>query len=78
MKFRLKQFIENAGTDRIVSSELRVQAGIVYLDTDTHFKYAQGNWHQLCGDVWVNLQGGVPDYEQGTMLDELLFYAVEA
>lgn len=78
MKFRLKQFIETTGVDRVVSSELRVQAGIVYLDTGIHFKYMNGNWYQLCEGVWVNLQGGVPDYERDTMLDELLFYAVEA
>lgn len=76
-KFRLKQFIDNVGVDRVIDDRLKVAGGVVFLDLDIHFKYTQGNWWQLCDTVWVNLQGGVPEYDQETMIDELLFEAKE-
>lgn len=76
MKFRLKQFIDNVGNDRVVDDKLKVSGGIVFLDLSIHFKYEQGNWWQLCDNTWVNLQGGVPDYSTETMLDELLFVEI--
>lgn len=60
----LKQIIENAGVDRVIDSNLYVKNGIVYLTLDnTQFKHENHNWYQLCGEKWVNLQGGVPSYE---------------
>lgn len=72
--YRLKQIIENAGADRVINNDLFVANGIVYLTIDrTRFKHEHHNWYQLCGETWVNLQGGVPDYESGIFLDDLLF-----
>jgi hypothetical protein len=75
--YRLKQIIENAGADRYINNDLSVTGGIVYLTVDgIKFKHESHNWHQLCGITWVNLQGGVPNYESETQLDELLFETV--
>ena len=68
---KLKQIIENVGADRQITPELKVENGVVYLDTETKFKYEQGNWWQWCDIHWVNLQGGVPDYETDVE-DEIL------
>lgn len=62
--YTLKQVIENAGADRVIDSNLYVNNGIVYLTLDNiKFKHENHNWYQLCGEKWVNLQGGVPAYE---------------
>ena len=60
---KLKQIIENVGADRQITPELKVENGVVYLETDNKYKYENGNWHMWCDIHWVNLQGGVPDYE---------------
>lgn len=78
MSFKIKQFIETTGKDRIINNVLCVKSGVVYLDLDNHFKFEHGNWHQLCGKTWVNLQGGVPVYETNELLDEDLFEPMEA
>lgn len=71
--YRLKQIIENAGADRVINNDLSVANGIVYLTSDgIQFKHESHNWYQLCGEKWVNLQGGVPSYESENLLDELL------
>ena len=70
----LKQIIENAGADRYINNDLSVTNGIVYLTVnEIRFKHEAHNWYQLCGEKWVNLQGGVPNYETEEQLDELLF-----
>lgn len=75
--YTLKQIIENAGPDRVIDSNLYVKNGIVYLTLDNiKFKHENHSWYQLCGEKWVNLQGGVPNYESETQLDELLFEEV--
>ena len=72
--YKLKQIIENAGADRVINNDLSVTNEIVYLTIDgTKFKHESHNWYQLCGEKWVNLQGGVPDYETEEFLGELLF-----
>lgn len=71
--YRIKCYIEEIGEDRKINNELRVEGGQIYLDINTHFKYKEGNWWQLCDNIWVNLQGGVPDYQQETNIDENLF-----
>lgn len=72
--YRLKQIIENAGADRVINNDLSVTDGIVYLTVDgVQFKHENHNWYQLCGEIWVDLQGGVPSYESEELLDELLF-----
>lgn len=61
--YKLKQVISNIGKDRKITDQLKVKNGIILLEScGIKFKYEQGNWYQLCGDKWVNLQGGVPDY----------------
>lgn len=75
--YRLKQIIENAGADRVINSDLSVTDGIVYLTVDgIRFKHENHNWYQLCGEKWIDLQGGVPSYESKEQLDELLFEEV--
>ena len=69
--YKIKQFIENAGKDRQITPELKVENGVVYLDTERKYKYEYGNWHIWCDFHWVNLQGGVPDYETDVE-DEIL------
>ena len=62
--YRLKSFIENIGQDREITKELKVENGIVYLETDENkYKYEYGNWYIWCDIHWVNLQGGIPNYE---------------
>lgn len=71
--YRLKQIIENAGADRVINNDLSVANGIVYLTVDgIRFKHESHNWHQLCGEKWVNLQGGVPNYESEELLDAVI------
>ena len=61
--YRLKQIIDNAGTDR-VNGNIEVKNGIVYIEIDNiKYKHECHNWYMLCGEKWVNLQGGVPNYE---------------
>ena len=66
---RLKQIIDNVGKDRQITPELKVEKGVVYLGDK--YKYENGNWHIWCDIHWVNLQGGVPDYETDVE-DEIL------
>ena len=69
----LKQIIENAGADRVINNDLSVADRIVYLTVDgIKFKHESHNWYQLCGETWVNLQGGVPDFTSEELLDYLL------
>lgn len=76
--YRLKQIIENAGADRYINNDLYVANRIVYLTIDgIRFKHESHNWYQLCGEKWVNLQGGVPSYESETFIDEFLFELIE-
>lgn len=71
--YRLKQIIENAGADRYINNDLSVTNGVVYLTIDgIKFKHKNHNWYQLCGEKWVNLQGGVPNYESEKLLDSLI------
>lgn len=71
--YKLKQIIDNAGADRVINNDLSVSNGVVYLTIDgIKFKHENHNWYQLCGQKWVNLQGGVPDYET-ELEDNLLF-----
>ena len=71
--YRLKQIIENAGADRVINNDLSITGGIIYLTVDgIQFKHQAHNWHQLCGEKWVNLQGGVPDYKSEELLDSLI------
>lgn len=71
--YKLKQIIENAGADRVINNDLSVISGIVYLTANgIKYKHENHNWYQLCGEKWVNLQGGVPDYET-EIEDNLLF-----
>ena len=73
----LKQIIENAGADRAINNDLSVTGGIVYLTVDgIQFKHQAHNWYQLCGNTWVNLQGGVPSYESEELIDQLLFEGI--
>lgn len=75
--YKIKQFIENVGYDRVVNSNLSVKNGIVFLmHKNISFKYEQGNWYQWT-NRWVNLQGGVPDYETEELLDGSLFEKVQ-
>ena len=71
--YKLKQIIENAGADRVINNDLSVANGIVYLTVEgIKFKHENHNWYQLCGEKWVNLQGGVPNFESEELLDSLV------
>lgn len=75
--YRLKQIIENVGNDR-TDGDIKVAKGIVYITIDgIKYKHEHHNWYMLCGTNWVNLQGGVPDYETETLLDAYLFEETE-
>lgn len=73
--YRLKQFIENVGKDRQITPELKVENGKVYLDTERKYKYEFGNWHIWCDIHWINLQGGVPDYQ--TEIEDIVLEKLE-
>lgn len=74
--YRLKQIIENAGENRTVG-DVEVLNGVVFVDLNgIKFRHENHNWYQQCGEIWVNLQGGVPSYET-EIEDNLLFDKVE-
>ena len=70
--YRLKQIIDNAGSNRKIGA-VEILDGVVFVHLDgVEYKHENHNWYQLCGEKWVNLQGGVPNYET-TNEDNLLF-----
>lgn len=74
--YRLKNYIENIGEDRIINDDIKVYNNSVYLDVDNiKYKYEFGNWYQYT-NRWVNLQGGVPNYIVEEDLDSELFEEV--
>lgn len=74
--YKIKNYIESVGQDRIVNSDIKVENGVVYLTIDNiKYKYEFDNWYQYT-NRWVNLQGGVPLYYSEENLDELLFEEV--
>ena len=71
--YRLKQIIDNAGSNRKIGIvEVLDRVVFVHLD-EVEYKHENHNWYQLCGEKWVNLQGGVPNYTAEQNLDNLLF-----
>lgn len=74
--YKIKNYIESVGQDRVINSDIKVENGVVYLTTDAiQYKYEFDNWYQYT-NRWVNLQGGVPLYYSEENLDELLFEEV--
>lgn len=74
--YKIKNYIESVGQDRVINSDIKVESGVVYLIIDNiQYKYEFGNWYQYT-NRWVNLQGGVPLYYSKENLDELLFEEV--
>lgn len=74
--YKIKNYIESVGQDRVINSDIKVESGVVYLTIDNiQYKYEFGNWYQYT-NRWVNLQGGVPLYYSEENLDELLFEEV--
>lgn len=74
--YKIKNYIESVGQDRVINSDIKVENGVVYLTIDNiQYKYEFGNWYQYT-NRWVNLQGGVPLYYSKENLDELLFEEV--
>lgn len=74
--YKIKNYIESVGQDRVINSDIKVESGVVYLTIDNiQYKYEFGNWYQYT-NRWVNLQGGVPLYYSKENLDELLFEEV--
>ena len=70
--YKIKNYIESVGQDRVINSDIKVESGVVYLTIDNiQYKYEFGNWYQYT-NRWVNLQGGVPLYYSEENLDELL------
>lgn len=71
--YRLKNYIESVGQDRVINSDIKVESGVIYLAIDNiQYKYEFGNWYQYT-NRWVNLQGGVPNYIAEENLDDKLF-----
>ena len=71
--YKIKNYIESVGQDRVINSDIKVESGVVYLTIyNIQYKYEFGNWYQYT-DRWVNLQGGVPRYEVEENLDSRLF-----
>lgn len=71
--YKIKNYIESVGQDRVINSNIKVESGIVYLTIDNiQYKYEFGNWYQYT-NRWVNLQGGVPNYIAEENLDDKLF-----
>ena len=76
--YRLKQVIDNIGENRTINKDLYVKDNKVFLTTEeAEFKYEYGNWYQNCGGIWVNLQGGIPDYKLETNPDADVFEPIE-
>ena len=74
--YRLKNYIENIGEDRIINDDIKVYNNSVYLDVaNIKYKYEFGNWYQYT-NRWVNLRGGVPNYIVDEDLDSELFEEV--
>ena len=74
--YKIKNYIESVGQDRVINSDIKIESGVVYLTIDNiQYKYEFGNWYQYT-NRWVNLQGGVPLYYSKENLDELLFEEV--
>lgn len=70
--YRLKQIIDNAGSNRKIGA-VEVLYGVVFVHLDgIEYKHENHNWYQLCEGEWVNLQGGVPNFET-ELEDNLLF-----
>lgn len=74
--YKIKNYIESVGQDRVINSDIKVESDVIYLTIDNiKYKYEFGNWYQYT-NRWVNLQGGVPLYYSEENLDNLLFEEV--
>lgn len=75
--YKIKNYIESVGQNRVINSDIKVESGVIYLAIDNiQYKYEFGNWYQYT-NRWVNLQGGVPNYIAEENLDSLLFEEVD-
>lgn len=75
--YKIKNYIESVGQNRVINSDIKVESGVIYLAIDNiQYKYEFGNWYQYT-NRWVNLQGGVPNYTVEENLDSLLFEEVD-
>ena len=71
--YKIKNYIESVGQNRVINSDIKVESGVIYLAIDNiQYKYEFGNWYQYT-NRWVNLQGGVPNYMAEENLDDKLF-----
>lgn len=71
--YKIKNYIESVGQNRVINSDIKVESGVIYLAIDNiQYKYEFGNWYQYT-NRWVNLQGGVPNYIAEENLDDKLF-----
>ena len=75
--YKIKNYIESVGQDRVINSDIKVESGVIYLTVDNiQYKYEFGNWYQYT-NRWVNLQGGVPMYITEENIDDKLFEKIE-
>lgn len=65
-------------SERLVNDEIYVKNRTVFVNTTTHnYKYSNGIWYIKVGDLWIDLQGGIPTYSTDINSDTSILMEVD-